>query len=148
MFVFQFLVVKANEKDIPRLYRLANEMGVDEVKLKTAQIYDYEHGSELIPENPKYSRYQKNDNGLFSIKNPLHNQCWKMWSSCVITWDGKVVPCCFDKDARHVMGDMTTQPFREIWTGIPYQLFRQSILRSRSEIEICKNCSEGLKVWA
>jgi radical SAM protein with 4Fe4S-binding SPASM domain len=146
--VFQFLVVKANEKDIPRLYQLASEMGVDEVKLKTAQIYDFKNGSELIPENPKYSRYQKNKDGLFSIKNPLHNQCWKMWSSCVITWDGKVVPCCFDKDAKHPMGDVGKQSFHEIWTGNAYQAFRQSILRSRSEIEICKNCSEGLTVWA
>lgn len=146
--VFQFLVVRANENDIPRLYQLAKEMGVDEVKLKTAQIYDYENGSPLIPENPKYSRYQKEENGLFKIKNPLLNQCWKMWSSCVITWDGKVVPCCFDKDAKHVMGDVTQQPFEEIWQSQPYQNFRQSILRSRSEIEICKNCSEGLEVWA
>ncbi len=146
--VFQFLVVRANEKDILRLYALAKEMGVDEVKLKTAQIYDFENGSNLIPENPKYSRYQKNEDGLFSIKNPLLNQCWKMWSSCVITWDGKVVPCCFDKDAKHVMGDVNTQSFEEIWINEPYQEFRQSILRSRSEIEICKNCSEGLEVWA
>jgi radical SAM protein with 4Fe4S-binding SPASM domain len=146
--VFQFLVVRANELDIPRLYQLAKEMGVDEVKLKTAQIYDYEKGSDLIPINPKYSRYQKNENGLFAIKNPLLNQCWKMWSSCVITWDGKVVPCCFDKDAHHVMGDINAQPFEEIWRNETYQKFRQSILRSRSEIEICKNCSEGLKVWA
>ena len=146
--VFQFLVVKANEHDIPRLYKLANEMGVDEVKLKTAQIYDFENGSSLIPNNPKYSRYQKNKDGRFTIKNPMHNQCWKMWSSCVITWDGKVVPCCFDKDAKHVMGDISKQSFNEIWTGEPYQIFRQSILRSRAEIEICKNCSEGLKVWA
>jgi radical SAM protein with 4Fe4S-binding SPASM domain len=146
--VFQFLVVRANENDIPRLYQLSKEMGVDEVKLKTAQIYDYENGSPLIPENPKYSRYQKAENGLFTIKNPLLNQCWKMWSSCVITWDGKVVPCCFDKDAKHVMGDVTQQPFQQIWRSEPYQNFRQSILRSRSEIEICKNCSEGLEVWA
>ena len=146
--VFQFLVVRANEDDIPRLHQLAKEIGVDEVKLKTAQIYDYEHGSPLIPENPKYSRYQKQANGLFKIKNQLLNQCWKMWSSSVITWDGKVVPCCFDKDAKHVMGDVTKQSFAEIWNGEPYQQFRQSILRARSEIEICKNCSEGLQVWA
>lgn len=146
--VFQFLVVRANEQDIPRLYTMAKEMGVDEVKLKTAQIYDYENGSELIPNNPKYSRYAKAKNGHFELKNPLLNQCWKMWSSCVITWDGKVVPCCFDKDAQHVMGDVTKQSFTEIWRSNQYNAFRQSILRSRSEIEICKNCSEGLEVWA
>ena len=67
--VFQFLVVRANEHDIPRLHQLAKEMGVDEVKLKTAQIYDYENGSPLIPENPKYSRYEKTENGLFKKDN-------------------------------------------------------------------------------
>ena len=146
--VFQFLVVRPNEKDIPRLHQLANEMQVNEVKLKTAQIYDYEHGSDLLPQNSKYSRYEEKKDGLFAIKNPLLNRCWKMWSSCVITWDGKIVPCCFDKDAKHIMGDVTRQPFSEIWFGEPYQAFRRSILRSRSEIEICRNCSEGLQVWA
>ena len=146
--VFQFLVVKPNEGDISRLYQLASEMGVNEVKLKTAQIYDYRTGSGLIPDNPKYSRYQRGADGFFRIKNPLADQCWKMWSSCVITWDGKVVPCCFDKDASHVMGDVNNQPFEEVWFGKEYQSFRKSILSSRSEIGICKNCSEGLKVWA
>jgi radical SAM protein with 4Fe4S-binding SPASM domain len=146
--VFQFLVVKPNENDIPRLYRLANELGVDEVKLKTAQIYDYRNGSDLIPNNPKYARYKKEDDGTYSIKNPFDNQCWKMWSSSVITWDGKVVPCCFDKDASHVMGDLNAETFSDIWFGPRYHSFRKSILKTRSEIEICKNCSEGLKVWA
>jgi len=146
--VFQFLVVKANEQDIPRLYELAKKMGVDEVKLKTAQIYDFENGSPLLPSNSKYSRYKQVSDGKFAIKSSMQNQCWKMWSSAVITWDGKVVPCCFDKDAKHVMGDVTKQSFAEIWKSDSYNTFRQSILRSRSEIEICKNCSEGLEVWA
>ena len=146
--VFQFLVVRANEKDIPRLYSLAKEMGVDEVKLKTAQIYDFENGSPLLPVNPKYSRYKKKSDGKYTIKSSMQNQCWKMWSSAVITWDGKVVPCCFDKDAQHVMGDITRSSFAEIWQSDQYNAFRESILRSRSEIEICKNCSEGLEVWA
>jgi radical SAM protein with 4Fe4S-binding SPASM domain len=146
--VFQFLVVKANEHDIPRLYQLAKEIGVDEVMLKTAQIYDFENGSPLLPENPKYSRYQLQANGKYAIKSSMHNQCWKMWSGCVITWDGNVVPCCFDKDAQHVMGNVTQQSFKEIWFSDRYNAFRQSILRSRAEIDICKNCSEGLEVWA
>jgi radical SAM protein with 4Fe4S-binding SPASM domain len=146
--VFQFLVVKPNENDIPRLYRLAKELDVDEVKLKTAQIYDYRNGSDLIPDNPKYARYKKEGDGTYSIKNPFDNQCWKMWSSSVITWDGKVVPCCFDKDASHVMGDLNAETFSDIWFGPRYHSFRKSILKARSEIEICKNCSEGLKVWA
>jgi radical SAM protein with 4Fe4S-binding SPASM domain len=141
-------VVKPNEHQIPDVYKLAKELGVDQVALKTAQIYDYQNGSDLIPAADKYSRYRKNDDGTFSIKSKLFDHCWKMWHSCVITWDGKVVPCCFDKDADHVLGDLNKDSFRDIWYGKEYERFRSSLMRSRSEIEICKNCTEGTKVWA
>lgn len=146
--VFQFLVVKPNEHEIPTVYQLAKELGVDQVVLKTAQIHDFKNGSSLMPALDMYSRYKKNGDDSYSIKNPLLNQCWKMWQSCVITWDGKVVPCCFDKDATHVMGDLNFQTFQEIWLGEKYNKFRVSLLKSRDEIEMCKNCTEGTKVWA
>lgn len=145
--VFQFLVVKPNEHQIPEVYKLAKEIGIDEVVLKTAQIYDYENGSDLIPVQDKYARYQKKPDGTYAIKNKLDNHCWKMWHSCVVTWDGKVVPCCFDKDAHHVLGDLSATSFETIWNSNAYNNFRQSLLRSRSEIDICKNCTEGTKVW-
>lgn len=146
--MFQFLVVKPNEHQIPDVYALAKKLGVDHVALKTAQIYDYTQGSDLIPNQEKYSRYKRHGDGSYSIKNKLLNHCWKMWHSCVITWDGKVVPCCFDKDASFVLGDLQKNSFREIWHGESYNQFRASLLRSRSEIEICRNCTEGTKVWA
>lgn len=146
--VFQFLVVKPNEHQVPEVFRLAKELGVDDVWLKTAQIYDYQKGSPLIPVNDHYSRYRKNPDGSYSIKNQLLDHCWKMWHSSVITWDGRVVPCCFDKDAHHVMGNAGAQSFREIWSSSAYNAFRASLLTSRSEIEMCRNCTEGTTVWA
>lgn len=145
--VFQFLVVKPNEHQLTDVEKLADELGVDEVVFKTAQVYDFENGNPLIPENIKYSRYKKNNDGTYSIKNKLLNQCWRMWSGCVITWDGKVVPCCFDKDAKHQLGDLKTQAFKELWNSIPYQAFRTSLLKSRKEIDICQNCTEGTAVF-
>ena len=145
--VFQFLVVRPNEHQIEEVYRLAKEIGVDEVKLKTAQIYDYENGSDLIPTISKYSRYRQQSDGKYRIKNKLLNQCWKLWHSCVVTWDGKVVPCCFDKDAKYAMGDVSNRTFKQIWENDSYNRFRKSILVSRSQIDICTNCSEGTKVW-
>ena len=146
--IFQFLVVRHNEHQIEEVQQLAKDTGVNEVAFKTAQVYEYENGNELIPASQKYSRYKKNSNGSWSIKNKLLNHCWKMWQSCVITWDGKIVPCCFDKDASHVMGNLQQVSFSEIWKSESYRSFRQSILKSRSEIDICKNCTEGTKVWA
>lgn len=145
--IFQFLVVKPNEHQIENLYSLAHDLGIDEVRLKTAQIYDYENGSDLIPDNDKYSRYKQKSDGTWAIKNHLENRCWKMWQSSVITWDGKLVPCCFDKDAHHSMGSLNDSSFKEIWTSDAYNQFRSSIFKSRSEIEMCKNCTEGTKVW-
>lgn len=146
--IFQFLVVKPNEHQIPDIYRLAREIGIDEVKLKTAQVYDYEHGNDLIPDNDRYSRYRKNHNGTYSIKNELLNHCWKLWHACVITWDGLVVPCCFDKDALHRLGDLRATSFKDIWSGEAYRQFRTRILAGRDKIDICTNCTEGCTVWA
>ena len=140
-------MVKPNEHQIPEIYKLAKELGIDEVKLKTAQIYDFKHGNELIPSIEKYSRYKKQENGTFSLKNALLNQCWKLWHACVITWDGKVVPCCFDKDADHVLGDLQKESFKEIWEGVAYQKFRAEIIKGRDKIDICNNCTEGCTVW-
>lgn len=145
--IFQYLVVQPNEHQIEDAKQLAKDMGVDEIKFKTAQIYDYQNGSPLIPTIDYYSRYKQNENGTYSVKNKLLNQCWKMWHSCVITWDGIVVPCCFDKDAEHRLGNVETTSFKKIWNDELYKSFRSKLFRSRSEIEICKNCTEGTKVW-
>lgn len=145
--IFQFLVVKHNEHQIEDLHQLADKMGVDQVALKTAQVYDYKNGSPLFPTNEKYSRYKKNKQGFFEIKNKLRNHCWRLWHSTVITWDGDLVPCCFDKDAKYKMGTIQNQSFKEIWHDETYKSFRNTIIQSRKNIDICQNCTEGTKVW-
>ncbi len=145
--IFQFLVVRPNEHEIPDVFKLGKELGVDEIRLKTAQLYDYKHGNVLMPKNEKYARYKRLKDGTYMPKYKLLNQCWRMWSSTVLTWDGKVVPCCFDKDAQHVLGDVLSNPFKQIWKHKDYQNFRSAVFTDRQSIDICKNCSEGTKVW-
>ena len=145
---FQFLVVKPNEHQIEEIKKLGAEIGVDEVRFKTAQVYDYENDpNNLIPENEKFSRYKKSKAGKHEAKNKLANHCWKLWQANVITWDGMVVPCCFDKDASHQLGDLKNQSFKEIWQNDNYKQFRKELMTSRKNIDICANCSEGVSVW-
>jgi radical SAM protein with 4Fe4S-binding SPASM domain len=145
--IWQFIAFKHNEHQIPALKKKAKELGVDELGIKTAQIYDYKHTDDFIPESEKFSRYKKTDDG-YVIKNELLNQCWRMWRGSVITWDGLVVPCCFDKDATHRFGDVSAESFQSVWKSKAYYNFRSAILRGRKEIDICTNCTEGTKVWA
>lgn len=145
--IFQYLVVGPNEHQMEEVVRLADEIGIDEVKFKTAQLYDYEHGNPLMPHNEAYARYYRKPDGTYGIKNKLSNHCWKLWHSCVITWDGLVAPCCFDKDVTHRLGDLKTASLPEVWRGAAYDDFRAKLLRGRAEIDICQNCTEGCEVW-
>jgi radical SAM protein with 4Fe4S-binding SPASM domain len=145
---FQFLVVKPNEHQIEAIKKIGKEIGVDQVRFKTAQVYDYETDpNQLIPSIDKYSRYKKGKDGKMKVKSGLSNRCWKLWHANVITWDGLVVPCCFDKDAMHQLGNLKTQSFKEVWNNSNYQQFRKELTQSRRNIDICANCSEGLTVW-
>lgn len=144
--IWQFIVFQHNEEELEEIHALAKAYEVDELAIKTAQIYDFAEGSNLLPRTEKYRRYNESEGG-FKIKNKLLNHCWRMWQSCVITWDGKVVPCCFDKDATHRLGDMSQQHFSDIWHSQDYNQFRGMILKGRSNIDICTNCSEGTKIW-
>lgn len=145
--IWQFLVTAKNEHEIDALMEMSRTFGVDEVRLKSIQVYDFENGNPLIPKNDKYSRYKLLSNGKYKMKAGLSNHCWRMWSSTVLTWDGIVVPCCFDKDAKHQLGKLASNPFKNIWKSEKYKSMRKNILTARQEIDICKNCSEGSKVW-
>jgi len=140
--ILQFIVFKFNEEEIKEIKALAIDLGVDELQLKTAQIYNYQNGNPLIPSNDKYSRYNKKDDGTYQLKRQSKNKCFRMWSSSVISWDGLVVPCCFDKDAEFKMGDLKKETFKTIWNSTKYNDFRNEILKNRTTINICTNCSE------
>ncbi len=145
---FQFLVVSPNEHQLLDAKGLAKKAGVDGIRYKTAQIYDYTNDpNQLIPQHTTLTRYRKKVDGSYESKNPMQNHCWRLWHSPVITWDGLVVPCCFDKDAKHRMGDLKNKSFKEIWKQQEYLDFRRKILKGRAGIDICANCSEGVKVW-
>ncbi len=88
--------------------------------------------------------------GEGSIRKPAgppSRGCRRMWTSAVITTDGDVVPCCYDKNGLHVMGNIAEQSFREIWRGERYRAFRDCVMKDRKQIEICSNCPEGLRLF-
>lgn len=146
--IFQFLVVKPNEHEIAAMQDMARQVGVDALWLKSAQVQDFENDPNgLIPTLDQYSRYQKDRFGKTQIKSKMPNHCWKMWHGNVISWDGRVLPCCFDKDAAHQLGDLSNTTMAEIWKNKNYRMFRTELMQSRKNIDICANCSEGLRIW-
>jgi radical SAM protein with 4Fe4S-binding SPASM domain len=140
----QFLVNKHNEHQIPEAERFAKEIGA-RLKLKSMQIINSQDAEEWMPEYKKYGRYKKSD-GRYIIKSSLPDRCMRLFFNPVITWDGKIIPCCFDKDAEFVMGDLNNETFKSIWNGERYNEFRKKILTGRNKIDICRNCTSGMNI--
>ncbi len=145
--ILQCLALASNENYLKEIVKYGKELGVDRVEIKTAQFYNLDNKeNSLVPKMNTYSRYVKNNIGQWKIKNNLPDKCFLLWSSCVITWDGIVVPCCFDKDAQHSYGKIDNQNFSKIWKSNKAKKFREMILKNRKKIDICNNCTQGLKV--
>jgi radical SAM protein with 4Fe4S-binding SPASM domain len=145
--VFQFLVFRHNEAQVSNIKKLGKISGANRTWIKSAQIIHPDRAQEALPLNPDYSRYFFDEEGRIKIKSGLKNQCRRLWRTCVITTDGHVLPCCFDKEGKYIMGDLQDTKLSEIWHSQKYFEFRTGILNNRREIEICTNCTEGLKVY-
>ncbi len=137
----QMIVFRHNLSEVPAFLRWARQVGVEAARLKTAQVLtpDAETIAEWIPSEA--SRYQQ-------PPTALPNSCWRLWRSAEITWDGQLLPCCFDKQAEYTFGKLGEEtPFRQLWHSQQAQTFRQKVFTHRQSIDICKNCTEGVRVW-
>ena len=141
----QFIIMKHNEEEIDEARRLARELGVDRLSLKTVQVGTNAEAEAYLPSNEDHSRYRYDVPSL-ATKAKITNSCRHLWYSTVINWDGSVSPCCFDKDVDYGLGNaLNVQGFDEIWGGERYARFRNEILTDRASVPICNNCSEGIK---
>ena len=137
----QFLVFKTNEHQMGDMKQLAKSLHVDNLTFKTAQLYDFEKGHELMPTKKRFSRYQMGKNGLFRMKGNLANHCWRLWSGAVVNATGEVLPCCFDKGSDFSFGNINESTFSECWHSKKAVNFRKKICQNRKQFEMCRNCT-------
>jgi len=135
----QFLAFSYNENQINDLKHFFQGYSIDKLSVKTAQIYSSEKAG-LIPKSNRLSRYREVD-GKVQLKRKQANRCKRLWSASVITSDGELVPCCFDKTAGYVFGNIEDSSFLEIWYSKRSEAFRHKVLTNRKGIEICGNCT-------
>ncbi|NOX38472.1 MAG: radical SAM protein [Calditrichaeota bacterium] len=140
----QFLVMKHNEHEIPAMKRLAEELGVDRFLVKNIEVHSMEEARFWLPDEEAFRRYEIR-NGELVVKGVSEKQnCPRLWLSTLMNWDGTIVPCCFDKNGKYVVGNIhSVADFRAIWKGPQLQAFRQQHLRDRQSIDICRNCNQG-----
>ncbi len=136
----QFLVLKTNEHQMAEMKQLAKTLKVDRLTFKTAQLYDFEIGNNLLPTKNKYSRYKKMKDGKYVIKGSQSNYCGRLWSGAVVNVHGDVLPCCFDKASEHSFGNIHEYSFSACWQSKKAFDFREKVLENRKQFEMCRNC--------
>lgn len=140
--VWQYIVMRQNEHEIPAVRRKARELGVDSLEFKTVQIYKPEDLI-FLPTDHKLSRYSAEGQD-FELATQLLNRCRRLWTQPVINWDGELSICCYDKDVIFKIGNVYDLDFYDLWTSDKMNKIRARILQDRQSIEICRNCGEGI----
>ena len=133
----QVLRLKSNEHEWRAFKQQYKLFGADRLVFKTAQLYDYQNGHPLMPSNPKYSRYILGNDGKYH-RRKLRKGCFRVWSGAVITTNGDVLPCCYDKSHAYAYGNIMEKPLRELFTNDKALAFRQAAFRQTPQI--CQEC--------
>ena len=142
----QFIVMRHNESQMEMAERLAEDLGVDKFLVKTAQIYTAADAEAFLPRDTAYVRYEQGAGAGLQVKGQPARGCKVLWYSSTVNWDGRVAPCCFDKDVDFCLGQaFADRPFDRIWWGSEYRDFRKRVLADRRSIPMCCNCSEGYR---
>lgn len=142
LIILQFLVFKHNQHQLVAIKKMHREVKTDRLWLKAPQVYNFKQNADLLPTMKKFNRYTKDNSGEYVLKGAVVNKCWRSWQNPVITIDGEMLPCCFDKDAKHIYGSVNS-------ADTPWQLdnavgFRKQILKNRKALKMCRNCTEGV----
>jgi radical SAM protein with 4Fe4S-binding SPASM domain len=140
----QFLVGRHNENEVAAAARFARSVNA-RFSIKSMQVLDPQRAESWLPVRSDRARYTIQKGRVRGVRAPERG-CLRMWTTAVITVDGDVVPCCFDKNAAHVMGNIKDRTFSEIWHGDSYTAFRKKVLSRRSSVDICRGCPQGTRL--
>lgn len=137
MIELQCLRLKSNEHEWSQFEKQYEDFGADRLVFKTAQLYDFQDGHPLMPTNPKYSRYVQGADGKYH-RRKLSKGCLRVWSGCVITTTGEVLPCCYDKAHAHEYGNIMNAPMKELFANERAMTFRRAAILQTPQI--CQEC--------
>ena len=144
--IAECLVSNQNQTQFTAVEKLAVSWGCDAVKFKTYYIddlYNTENALENLPENRAFWRYNLSDGGLKMKLTRI--KCRRLAFSAVVAWNGDVLPCCFDSEAKFVFGNAFREPWKEIWKGEKIREFTSNVNKGKRDmIVMCGNCTEGL----
>ena len=148
----QCLLLRSNEREQALMRKTYRLLGADRLTFKTAQFYDYQYGNPLMPARDRDRRYEQCADGTYRMKrHPLRrlwhvltgiSPCYRLWAGCVLTTNGDVLPCCYDKSHTHAYGNIHHASLPTLFRSKQAGAFRRTAIRApfQQAPEICQNC--------
>ena len=148
----QCLLIRSNEREQALMRKTYRLLGADCLTFKTAQFYDYQYGNPLMPARDRDRRYEQCADGTYRLKrHPLRrlwhalmgiSPCYRLWAGCVLTTNGDVLPCCYDKSHTHAYGNIHHATLATLFRSKQAGAFRRTAIRApfQQAPEICQNC--------
>ena len=85
--------------------------------------------------------------GIAPIAQKDRVACGTAVGIMVVIWDGRVVNCVMDVDAKHVCGDANTESLKSIWQRRNKDMVQKHMEHKFDELpEICWNCTDWMIV--
>jgi radical SAM protein with 4Fe4S-binding SPASM domain len=146
--VWQFLVMKHNEHELPLLEKTRQELGIDRLAIggvrsdmgKEIFTSDKEKIGSLekwLPSKEELSRY---DFEKKQRKN-LKKTCAFLWFVSVINWNGSVSPCCANYNEKFDFGNAFEKGFKAVWNNEKYVAARKAVASMKPNGKtVCDNC--------
>jgi len=145
--VLQCLVTRDTVESARAFHAFAESLGADRAVLKTVQVLSPGSVPDCLPGAERASRYRVTADGSLETERtwPLRNRCLRIYYSFQIDWQGNILPCCFDKDSEFIMGNVFRDPVGDTWNSEDFRSFRRMLNRRGRVLDMCRNCTEGLK---
>jgi len=146
------VAMEENIESLPELARLAVKLGVDELLVQNMQYWagnrDFAKRRRGKRADEKFDRIYGKCNRIagkrLAFKMPhtgVAHTCNWPWTSCFITVEGEVTPCCNITDPRTLsFGSVVKKGLKPIWWGRRYESLRRRLASGKNIPRLCKGC--------
>lgn len=124
--VIQCIFMKETAGEIQKFKKMWQLTGIDALRIRqiTQGISNYDQKTQE------------------KLRNSPGQPCYWLWVEPTIFWDGTLVPCCQDVNARMKLGNINQENLLKLWNSSRMQKMRSMHARGkRKKINICRDCN-------
>lgn len=157
----EFVAMKKNVAELPQLVRMADEAGVDVLKVSHLVVWNEGMVDQSLTRHPDLCRHvfaeaadEARDRAIhldlpkiMGEEGGTHSPppCRYPWHYAMISFEGEVRACCFAP--VFLMGNLLEQDFGEIWNSKKYMQLRKTV-NAASIPGPCRRCEERFRYVA